>query len=163
MNNILLTGIGLLTLNCNVELANAARHRSQGHQASAVQQQWAASGVQVEFVESDSAAAQAGVQAGDVVIAVGGRPIARWEDMDPILSASGGRSLTIDIVRGGRRLRFSAAPRLTTRMNSFGRVRELGLGHYRGPIWGGHDSSTDVIIIPIPPDPIPPPFMPPPQ
>ena len=163
MNKILLAGTAMLALAHGMVWVHAAPQKLQRPAQPALQPQWAGSGVRVEFVEPNSAAAQAGVQAGDVVTGVGGRPINRWDDLDSIVAASGGHALAIDIVRSGIHLRLRAAPRLTGRANRFGKVRELGLGSYGKLIWGTGSPGTDFIPIPPAPPPIDPPPMPIPQ
>jgi membrane-associated protease RseP (regulator of RpoE activity) len=143
MHEIVLIGIALLALGHGIACANAAQLR-------------AGSGVLVEFVEPGTAAAEAGFRAGDIVTAIDGRPINRWADLDLIVAASGGRGLTIDLVRSGTHLRLRAAPRPARRGTRSPWVRELGLGSYGKPNrpWWTSDPGTDFIPIPVP-DPIP--------
>ncbi len=54
----------------------------------------------VDEVTPDSAAAVAGLKPGDLIIAIDGRRIDSFTDMQRIVSASGGRALTITIDRG---------------------------------------------------------------
>jgi regulator of sigma E protease len=54
--------------------------------------------------------AQAGLRAGDRVLAIDGRPVPRWEDMVAIVRASPERALRFRIERDGRQSELSIAP-----------------------------------------------------
>jgi regulator of sigma E protease len=64
----------------------------------------------VDVVQPDSAAAAAGIQPGDLIVAINGRPIEGFTDMQRIVSTSAGRNLTITIDRGGMRQDLTATP-----------------------------------------------------
>jgi regulator of sigma E protease len=64
----------------------------------------------VDAVQADSAAAAAGLQPGDVIVAIDGRPIASFSDMQRIVSSSAGRTLTLTIDRGGVHQDIKATP-----------------------------------------------------
>ena len=49
----------------------------------------------------DSAAARAGLMAGDTVVAIGSAPVARFEDIQRVVSVSAGVPLSVQIRRGG--------------------------------------------------------------
>jgi len=53
---------------------------------------------------------RAGLRAGDRVLAIDGRPIARWEDMVAIVRASPDRPLRFQIERAGQRSELTIAP-----------------------------------------------------
>src|SRR3981081_1657978 len=53
-----------------------------------------------DAVQPDSAAAAAGLKPGDVVLAIDGRPIESFSDMQRIVSANAGRALSFQIDRG---------------------------------------------------------------
>lgn len=55
-----------------------------------------------------SPAAAAGIRPGDEIVAVDGVPVARWEQTVDLVHARPGRSVTIDLVRGGQALRVTA-------------------------------------------------------
>src|SRR2546421_1806422 len=57
-----------------------------------------------------SAAARAGLAAGDHVLAIGAKPIATWFDFTSEVTASPGRTLVLDIERAGRRMQLRATP-----------------------------------------------------
>jgi regulator of sigma E protease len=64
----------------------------------------------VDAVQPDSAAAAAGLKPGDLIVAIDGRPIESFSDMQRIVSASAGRTLTLTIDRGGAHLDVKATP-----------------------------------------------------
>src|SRR4051812_33489150 len=55
----------------------------------------------VDTVQPESAAAAAGLKPGDVVVAIDGRAIESFSDMQRVVSANAGRTLTFTIDRGG--------------------------------------------------------------
>ena len=59
------------------------------------------SGAQVDEVDPNGAAAQAGIRPGDVIRAIGKMPINGYPDIDPALTAGGKAPLTIDVDRDG--------------------------------------------------------------
>ncbi len=65
----------------------------------------------VDAIVPGSAAAEAGIQPGDLVLAIDGRPIENFADMQRIVSGSAGRSLTITLDRGGVPTEVKAVPR----------------------------------------------------
>src|SRR3984957_8719470 len=64
----------------------------------------------VDAVQPDSAAAAAGLQPGDLIVAIDGRPIGGFADMQRIVAGSSGRTLTLTIDRGGAREDVQATP-----------------------------------------------------
>ncbi len=71
-------------------------------------------------VQEGSPAQSAGLAPGDRVTAIDGRPVATWEEMADIISASGGRSLALDVLRAGEPLELVVSPRRTATRNLFG-------------------------------------------
>jgi regulator of sigma E protease len=61
-------------------------------------------------IRDGSAAARAGLVAGDRVVAIGTKPIATWFDFTGEVTANPGRTLVLDIERGGRRFQLRATP-----------------------------------------------------
>ena len=132
MNRIMLTGIAILgSINATAPAVAAHRHASRYVQSPA-EQHWTGGGAHVEEVVPNTGAARAGIRPGDVIVGVNGSPVSGYSDIDSHVAASGGRALSLDIVRGGRRLRVKAstAPLLT--QNWYGNIehrRVLGLAH----------------------------------
>src|ERR1700691_166367 len=58
----------------------------------------------VDTVQPDSAAAAAGFQTGDVVLAINGKPVEDFADMQRVVSDSAGESLDIQLDRKGNQL-----------------------------------------------------------
>ena len=74
----------------------------------------------VDAVQPDSAAAAAGLKPGDVVLAIDGRRIDSFSDMQRIVSANAGRTLAFQIDRGGAPLTVNATPALKQGKDGFG-------------------------------------------
>src|ERR1700751_4244974 len=55
----------------------------------------------VDSVQPDSAAAEAGFKSGDVVVAINGRPVENFTEMQRIVGANAGGTLAVTIVCGG--------------------------------------------------------------
>jgi len=64
----------------------------------------------VDAVQPDSAAAAAGLKPGDLIVAIDGRPISGFSEMQRIVAGSSGRTLTLTIDRGGAREDIKATP-----------------------------------------------------
>jgi len=66
--------------------------------------------VQIGVVAEDSAAAAAGLQRGDRVLAVDGEPVADWQEFNLRVLISGGQPIELTIERDGRRQMLTATP-----------------------------------------------------
>lgn len=64
----------------------------------------------VRQVVIDSAAAQAGVRAGDEFVAVDGRPVGSWDDLKSAIETRGGQATTFVVLRDGERVTLQATP-----------------------------------------------------
>ncbi|MGH6658098.1 MAG: M50 family metallopeptidase, partial [Sphingomicrobium sp.] len=90
----------------------------------------------VDTVQPESAAAAAGFQPGDVVVAIDGRQINSFNEMQRIVSTSAGRELAVTIERGSARINLKAVPALRESKDSFGNVQRngvLGITRAMGP------------------------------
>jgi regulator of sigma E protease len=74
----------------------------------------------VDAVLPDSAAAAAGLKPGDVVLAIDGRTIESFSDMQRVVGANAGRTLTFQIDRGGAPVTLTATPALKQGKDGFG-------------------------------------------
>ncbi len=74
----------------------------------------------VDTVVPDSAAAAAGLKSGDLVLAIDGRAIESFSDMQRVVSANAGRTLTFQIDRGGAPMTLTATPALKQGKDGFG-------------------------------------------
>ncbi len=81
----------------------------------------------VDSVQPDSAAAAAGFQPGDLVVAIGGQAIGDFEQMQRIVSESAGDKLDIKIDRKGTILELTASPALKEVKDNFGNVHRIGI------------------------------------
>ncbi len=81
----------------------------------------------VDGVQADSAAAAAGMQPGDVVVAIDGRPIETFAEMQRVVSTSAGQRLTVTVERGGTRLDLEATPALREVKDNFGNTHRVGV------------------------------------
>ncbi len=81
----------------------------------------------VDSVQPDSAAAAAGFKTGDVVVAINGRPIENFNDMQRVVSGSAGETLAVTVDREGSRLVLQAKPALKEVKDNFGNVQHIGV------------------------------------
>lgn len=81
----------------------------------------------VDAVQPASAAAAAGLATGDLVVAIDGRPIETFSDMQRIVGASAGQTLAITVQRDGQVLVLKATPALKEVKDNFGNVHRLGV------------------------------------
>jgi regulator of sigma E protease len=82
-------------------------------------------------VEPESAAAQAGLQKGDRIVAVDGRAVTAWDDLSSKIKQSAGRSLDLRVQRSGEELVMTVQPRKREVKNIFGELKEdwmIGIG-----------------------------------
>jgi regulator of sigma E protease len=95
-------------------------------------------------IQPDSAAAQAGMQPGDVIVEVDGQPIERFEEVQQIVRSNQGTPLAMVIQRDGQRLPITATPQVTTitdRMGNSHTIGLLGIGR-AGMEYRRHDPLT---------------------
>jgi regulator of sigma E protease len=74
----------------------------------------------IDAVQPNSPAAAAGLQPGDVVLAIDGARIEGFSDMQRIVSASAGRTLQFEVERGGIPVTLAATPELRKGKDGFG-------------------------------------------
>lgn len=88
----------------------------------------------LESVPPGSAGGRAGLRAGDRVLAVDGQPIANSSAFRSIVGSAANRDISIEVERGGQRLRIVAAvPQVMEEGKPVGR---LGIGLKEGaPVW----------------------------
>lgn len=65
----------------------------------------------VETVQPDSAARDAGLEAGDIILSVNGMPVATFPQLREIVGASEGEPLTLRLSRGGEEIDLTLTPR----------------------------------------------------
>jgi regulator of sigma E protease len=91
-------------------------------------------------VAPDSAGAEAGLRLGDAVVAVDGRPIRFWSELQELVQTSAGRPLALTVRRGGEQKETSVAPRrVRVQAPPLGEVSEvwsLGANPHIPPVVG---------------------------
>jgi regulator of sigma E protease len=81
----------------------------------------------VSAVQPESAAARAGLEPGDRIVAIDGRATARFEDVQATVRLRPGQTLTLTVERGSERLALLAVPDLREVSDRFGNVQRIGL------------------------------------
>jgi regulator of sigma E protease len=115
----------------------------------------------VDSVQPGSAAAAAGFESGDLVVAIDGHPIDSFTQMQRIVAESAGETLEIAVRRDGGTRILKATPELQEKKDIFGNIRRIGiLGIQRSPapedlkaqpvaplqaVWLGVQESWDVV------------------
>lgn len=75
-------------------------------------------------VQADSAAAAAGLEAGDRVVEAQGQPVARFQDLQRIVRLTVGEPVTLVVRRGDHTVTVVAQPRITEIKDPFGNVHK---------------------------------------
>ena len=81
----------------------------------------------VDSVQPESAAAAAGFQPGDIVVAIDGHAIDNFSEMQRIVSTRAGDALSITIDRDGVQRVLTATPALKEIKDNFGNVQQVGI------------------------------------
>jgi regulator of sigma E protease len=81
----------------------------------------------VDKIESGSAAAAAGFQVGDVVIAIDGTQIGSFSDMQRIVGTHAGDKLTFTVKRGTGTVELTGTPELREVKDPFGNMHRIGV------------------------------------
>lgn len=81
----------------------------------------------VDSVDPGSAAEAAGIAPGDLVIAIDGKKISTFGDMQKIVETSADTPLRVTVERGGQQLYLTATPRLKEITDGFGNKLRIGL------------------------------------
>ncbi len=71
----------------------------------------------VAWVDPNSPAAKAGIQAGDLILSVGGRQVRTWEDLDMATLGSPGQPLAVQFRRADEEREVTLTPRSETRFD----------------------------------------------
>lgn len=101
----------------------------------------------IDSIQPESAAAQAGFVTGDVVVAINGRPIATFAEMQRVVSTNAGQQLSVTIDRGGAKMDIKATPSLREVKDNFGNVHRIGvLGITRA--MGATDTQLETVSAP---------------
>ena len=81
----------------------------------------------VDTIAPDSAAAAAGFRPGDLVVAINGRRVETFSDMQRIVSGAAGQALQVTVERNGQQLALKATPTLREVKDNFGNVHRIGV------------------------------------
>jgi regulator of sigma E protease len=85
------------------------------------------SSTEVGEVFPNSAAATAGLQAGDRILSINGQPIRRFEDIATTVQMGLGAPLTLSVERAGAMVQIAAQPTVKEETDIFGSVHRIGL------------------------------------
>jgi regulator of sigma E protease len=84
----------------------------------------------VSVVTPGSAAAAAGIQPGDKIVALNGQPVARFEDIAAAVMLGLGEPLHLKVERAGKTVELDATPQIVEQVDIFGdkhRIGQLGI------------------------------------
>ncbi len=84
----------------------------------------------VSVVTPGSAAAAAGIQPGDKIVALNGQPVSRFEDIAAAVMLGLGEPLHVKIERAGKTVELDATPQIVEQVDIFGdkhRIGQLGI------------------------------------
>jgi regulator of sigma E protease len=90
-------------------------------------------------VTPDSAAAQGGLRPRDRVVAIDGKPVEHWGEIDDAVTGANGRPLTLTIAREGARQDVTVSPRKVPARTPFNEPSEawsIGVRPYLPPVVG---------------------------
>lgn len=100
-------------------------------------------GVLVAHVEDDSPAANAGLEVGDVLVSIDGKPVkSSWSLRELIAPKKADDKVSLEVVRDGARRTLQA-----TLVEREGRLLEMGK-LMQGRVWPGDDGDDTVVVIP---------------
>ena len=100
-------------------------------------------GVLVAHVESESPAANAGLEVGDVLVSIDGKPVkSSWSLRELIAPKKADDKVSLEVVRDGARRTLQA-----TLVEREGRLLEMGK-LMQGHVWSGDDGDDTVVVIP---------------
>ncbi len=71
-------------------------------------------------IQEGSAAASAGIEAGDRIVSIDGKDVNSWPEIAEIIADSNGREIRLKIERSGKTFEIAAAGRITRSKNLFG-------------------------------------------
>jgi len=78
-------------------------------------------------MSKDSAAAEAGIVAGDQIVSLNDRKITYWDEIKPVIVESRGASVKVVVVRGAEEKVFTVTPKLSKAKTIFGEEEEAYL------------------------------------
>ncbi|RLB96250.1 MAG: RIP metalloprotease RseP [Deltaproteobacteria bacterium] len=75
---------------------------------------------EVGTVQKGMPAYEAGILAGDTIVAINGKPLKQWDEMAALINQSGGRPVKIKCLRNRSIMYFTVTPKLVSSRNLFG-------------------------------------------
>jgi len=100
-------------------------------------------------VTPNSAAAAAGLQPGDKIVALNGQPVSRFEDVAAAVMLGLGEPLHLKILRDGKSLDIEARPKVVEQVDIFGdthRIGQLGISSGKSGEIVHYDPATAVYM-----------------
>ena len=85
-------------------------------------------------VNKASAAEIAGIRTGDVVTSIDGTAVTSFDQLPQIIGPSGGRPLSIDLLRGGKKLTVSVTPRMVQMRDALGEMNKTAVIGVHQPV-----------------------------
>jgi len=80
----------------------------------------------ISEVQEASPAAEAGLQAGDKIVAINGRSVTRFEEIKRVTSISPNETLKFDVMRGDETLTLPITPGVSEREDITGKMQKVG-------------------------------------
>jgi regulator of sigma E protease len=77
-------------------------------------------------VVENSAAERAGIEPGDLIVAIDGKTIERFDDLQYVISLSPGRPLNVELLRNGETIVLQVTPDSVTETDDMGNERQVG-------------------------------------
>jgi regulator of sigma E protease len=81
---------------------------------------------QIGFVADDSPAKMVGIQPGDEIVAINGKPIRKWEDLQTRILTQPGKELEIELIRNGQKQQLYVTPKRVDK-KGIGEVGQIGV------------------------------------
>jgi regulator of sigma E protease len=78
----------------------------------------------VGAVQAESPALESGLKKGDTIVEIDNLPVKSWDHMSTIIKESGGKSLSLTVLRDGSEFSTRVAPNIKTSKNIFGEDKE---------------------------------------
>ena len=87
----------------------------------------------IDSVTAGTAAATAGFKPGDIIVAIDGKPIESYGEVQRAIAVNAGHPLAFDINRGGAPVNLAATPVSRDERDRFGNVQRIGALDIAGP------------------------------
>ena len=81
---------------------------------------------QIGYVAEDSPAKTVGIQPGDEIVAINGRPIRKWDELQTRILTQPGKELEVELLRNGQRQKLHVTPKRVDK-KGLGEVGQIGV------------------------------------